>query len=345
MVLRPVYSTIAGQDIAKAAEEAYPIGRVTDCHLVNRGFNDVYELHCEHNVYIARLNAHRARGPANVAYETAFLAHLKHCGIAVGAPILGADGRLWRDLNAPEGDRAFELFERLTGRPPLHTLMLMGELSDQGAADVRLLGRGHAQIHAAGISYAGPASIYHLDADHLLTRPLEWLLAAPGVDHALRQEYSEIGTTLARRLADRESGLSEVTCHGDNHGGNTFVSDPPTGERVAAWFDFDDGGPGFLAYDLSVLLWYLLRRTRSATLDESGRTAWSAFVDGYREVRAIPDRDFEAIGLFVAIRNIWFLGEFATRIPQWGTQNVSPQWLRAELALLRGWAELVTPAA
>lgn len=345
MTLHAIYSTIAGQDVAKIAEDAYPVGRVTACRLVNRGFNDVYELDCDEGVYIGRLNAHRARGPANIAYETAFLTHLKRCGIPVGAPIVGKDGRVSRDVSAPEGNRAFALFERLSGRPPIQTFMFTGKLSERAVTDVRLLGAGHARIHAAGTSYVGPPSLYRLDAAHLLMRPLEWLLAAPTIDGPMGEAYSEIGATLALRLADQEPGLCEVTCHGDNHGGNTFVSDAPTGERVAAWFDFDDGGPGFLAYDLAVFLWCLLRRTQSATLDEGGRTAWSAFVGGYRGVRAIPDRDFDAIGLFVSIRNIWLLGEYASRIAEWGTERVSPGWLRAELALLRAWAELTTPAA
>jgi Ser/Thr protein kinase RdoA (MazF antagonist) len=344
MALQPVYSTILGAAIAHAAEEAYGIGRVTDCTLVQRGFNDVYLLRCDDGDRIGRLSGHRARGPANIEYETAFLAHLKRTGVPVGAAIAGKDGRHWRVFETPEGGRTFALFERLSGHPPIQSFMLTGELTQAAERDLRLVGAGHARIHAAGTSYAGPPSLYRLDSEHLLSRPLAWLLATPTVDDALRFEWAQIGSALTSRLAEREASLSEVSCHGDNHGGNTLVSDGPMGERIAAWFDFDDSGPGFLAYDLAVLLWDLLCRTRSPTLDKSGLTAWSAFVEGYREVRPIPDHDFEAISLFVSIRSIWFLGECASRISQWGTQPVSSEVLRWELALIRSWADLVTPA-
>ena len=41
-------------------------------------------------------------------------------------------------------------------------------------------------------------------------------------------------------------------CHGDTHGFNNHVYTDAEGVRRAAFFDFDDAGPGFLAYDLCV---------------------------------------------------------------------------------------------
>jgi Ser/Thr protein kinase RdoA (MazF antagonist) len=344
MTLQAAYSTIAADAIVGAVEAEYDTGPIVRCTLVNRGFNDVYELSgTDGRRQIARLSGARFRGPPNIGYETAFLAHAARCGVSVAAAVPARDGRLWRELHAPEGRRAFALFEHVEGRASMLTLWLTGKLRPGMVADIRLLGASHAAIHASGETYDGPQSLYRLDADHLLRRPLAEVRAAPVVDPPLGAAFAELGAALDERLAAVAPQLSICACHGDNHGGNTFISDPDTGPPIASWFDFDEAGPGYLAYDLAVFLWGLLRRVRAPTLDEIGQTLWTAFLDGYRSVRPIPDADLAAINLFVPIRQAWFLGEYAAHVPLWGTQTVSRRWLKGELDLMRSWAGSATP--
>jgi Ser/Thr protein kinase RdoA (MazF antagonist) len=344
MALASVYSTAAATAVARAAEQAYAIGSVTGGRLANRGFNDVYELDFEGSTCIGRLSAHRARGPANIAYETAFMAHLSRAGVVVGAPLAAKDGKLWTEFEAPEGNRTFALFERVTGDLPLRAFLHTGRLTHRTLGDLKLLGEDLAKIHTAGKSYRGPPSLYRLDRQHLLSQPIEWIRKASVIDDALSGEYSEVEAGLEARLSEVEAELSVVACHGDNHGENTLVSSRQGGERVVGWFDFDDCGPGYLAYDLAVLLWNLLHRTREPFLDEKGRRAWGSFVDGYRDVRPIPDADFAAIALFVSIRHVWFLGEHASRLPIWGTRALPPGGFQGQLARIREWSGLTTPA-
>jgi Ser/Thr protein kinase RdoA (MazF antagonist) len=345
MPLQPAYSTIAADAIAGCVEAIYDTGPIAAGVLLNRGFNDAYELTgADGRRHFARLSGGRFRGPPNIAYETDFLAHLRRCGVPVAAAVPARDGTLWRELDAPEGPRAFALFDHVEGRTPVRTLWLTGELKPGVVDDIRLLGAGHAAIHAAGETYRGPASLYRLEANHLLRRPLAQVLAAPVADEALRAAFAELGAVLEARLAAAAPQLSTVACHGDNHGGNTFISRASGGAATAIWFDFDDAGPGYLAYDLAVFLWGLLRRVRTVALDQIGQTLWTAFLDGYRTVRLIPEADLAAIGLFVPIRQAWFLGEFVAHIPQWGTQNVSREWLKGELEMMRAWAGVETPA-
>jgi len=63
----------------------------------------------------------------------------------------------------------------------------------------------------------------------------------------------------------------------------------------------------------------------------------SAFTTGYSRVRAIPLVDMEAIGLFVPIRHILWVGNFASRIPLTGARVLSSDWFRNELELVRKW--------
>jgi hypothetical protein len=64
---------------------------------------------------------------------------------------------------------------------------------------------------------------------------------------------------------------------------------------------------------------------------------WHAFIDGYRSIRAITPTDFEAAHLFVPIRHIWLMGEYAGRIAEWGSNAVPVEWLVKQVDVLQDW--------
>jgi Ser/Thr protein kinase RdoA (MazF antagonist) len=69
---------------------------------------------------------------------------------------------------------------------------------------------------------------------------------------------------------------------------------------------------------------------------------WFAFIDGYRSVRPIAPADFDAVALFVPIRHIWLMGEFAGRVAEWGTTSTA--WLDQQADFLQAWeAERLSP--
>lgn len=328
---RAVYSTVAADEIARCVEAAYAVGRVADCGLARRGFNDVYELQlADGRRHVARLSGLRARGEANVGYETALLWHLQRAGVAVAAPLRTRDGAGWTTLRAAEGTRALVVFDHLEGEPPGETL-----------ADIGATGAGLAQIHAASASYEGPASRYTLDLPHLLQRPLARLLAVSTLDDALRAHFSSAADRVAQRIAGMPA-LSRVACHGDCHGGNNFMGDGPGGARIASFFDFDDAGPGYLAYDLAVFLWAALHGKPEP--DATAQDQWAHYVEGYRRVRDIPAADLEAIVPFVVVRHFWFMGEHAGRIDQSGTQSLPRVWLTRQVDVLAAWTSMALPA-
>ena len=43
-------------------------------------------------------------------------------------------------------------------------------------------------------------------------------------------------------------------------------------------------------------------------------------------------------------RHLWFMGEYASRVPEWGMTSVSRDWLRQQVKLLKTWEELPSPA-
>jgi hypothetical protein len=69
---------------------------------------------------------------------------------------------------------------------------------------------------------------------------------------------------------------------------------------------------------------------------------WFAFIEGYRSVRAIAPVDFDAVTLFVPIRHVWLMGEFAGRAAEWGTASMA--WIDQQADFLRAWeAEKLSP--
>ncbi|CAB3794638.1 phosphotransferase enzyme family protein [Paraburkholderia fynbosensis] len=327
-----VYSTISGDEIRKVLESTFALGTIDDCTLLQSGFNDIYEVAlADGRRCVARLSSRIERGEPNVNYETALLRHLKRAGTAVAAPWVAKDGGFSTEIAAPEGRRSLVVFDFLSGKPPGIQL-----------TDIAVMGSELARIHVASSSYDGPGSNYQLDFDHLLRRPLARLLALRELDESVRDMLRLIATDLEARITTL-TDLTLVACHGDCHGGNTFMSDGPDGGRVASFFDFDDGGPGYLAYDLSVYLWSNLLGRQLAKPDEKVETSWAHFVNGYRSIHAIPSVDFEAISTFVAIRHFWLMGEYASRLHRMGSRVFRGPWFRKNFELVKEWHTLSTP--
>lgn len=326
--LKTTHSVLASEEVAQIINAHFPVTRVADCYLLRRGFNEVYLVRCENGAkFVARLSAIRARGPANIDYEVSLLIHLASKGAGVAEVLRPTSGGSCVDVPMPEGPRPLALFKFVEGSAPA-TL-----------EDIEFTGCALAGLHMAAEGYAGPPSRFKIDADHLLHRPLEWLLSAPTVDDDLRARFSDVAAMLDSNLAER-SGLSIAACHGDCHGGNNFIRIQDDGARGNSFFDFDDSAPGYLSYDLAVFLWSQLLRKSLAAPDDEAAEKWHRFLRGYESQRKVETVDIDAIPLFVGMRHFWFLGEYASRRAQWGSEALPVVWLRKQADLLRSWQEL-----
>lgn len=325
-------TTPTGEAIARAVEAGWSLGPVAHCVLLRRGLNQVYELRFKSGLHtVARLCADRPRGEPNIAYETALLTHLQAQGIPVAAALPTAGGAFHVPLALPEGPRPLLLFAFLPGEPPGESL-----------ADLEATGESLARLHRAAESYDGPPSLYALDLPMLLDTSLHRMLTAPTMEAALGQEFAALADDLRARFAAWPA-LSRVHCHGDCHGSNNFMAhgaEKSEDKRVAAFFDFDDAGPGLLAYELGVYLWAILPRSADTPATPAVLERWHRYLAGYTSVRAVSGADLAAIGHCLALRHFWIMGEYAGRIPVWGTQAMPTHRLRKQPALMRAWMDL-----
>ena len=335
MVLDIAQSTPTGDAIGQWVGRHYAFGDVVHCELLRRSFNQVYGLRFANGRRaVARLAAERPRGAPNIDYETALLGHLRAQGFPVADVLRARDGAAACLAPLPEGARPLMLFEHLEG-----------DMTGDAPVDIAAFGRGLARLHAAAGGFAGCASRYTLDLDYLLMAPMRRLLLAPTMTQALSPQFEAI----AHRLRDRilaMGPLSQVVCHGDAHGDNNFVVDDPAGEagaRQAWFFDFDEAGPGYLAYELAVYPWSLHPRGPGRDFDPKLLARWHGFIRAYEEERPLDARDRLAIPAFMAVRQFWLLGEYAGRIPVWGSQAMPTAYLRRQAEMLTQWETLVLP--
>jgi Ser/Thr protein kinase RdoA (MazF antagonist) len=328
-VIEIAQSTPTAAAIAKLVQAHYDLGEVVESEFLRRSFNQVYRLtFAGGQRAVARLCADRPRGKTNLLFEAAALEHWAQRGCPVSRCLPATSGAISIDAPLPEGCRPLVLFEYLDG-----------EATGNSAEDIGAFARGLAALHTAGESYRGTDSAYTLDLDYLLLRPLQRLLRASTMTTELRTQFEMLGQRLHDRIISLGE-LQEVLCHGDAHGQNNFVVRRPDGQHEARFFDFDEAGPGILAYELAVYPWNLHPRTPDSELSDKKKTQWQQFLNAYREVRPISDVDAEAIAPFMAVRQFWLLGEYAGRIPVWGSQTMPTDALRRQVDMLRRWETL-----
>lgn len=322
-VLDVSYATASPEAVAGFVARMYRLEGRLRCVLLNRGFNDIYLLTTEAGLrFVLRLSGHRARGPADVAAETAFLAHLDTVGVPVATAVPTPDGALFTEAALPGGSRSAVLFRYAEGRPP--------NLDD--AEDARVQGIALAQVHDAGDAYPGRESgRYQLDLDHLLHRQVAAVLALDLDAPAAKRDLVALAERLAAMVARLDPGLTRTRCHGDCHGLNARIATAGRHAGRPVLFDFDDGGFGYLAYDLAVHLW------AQVSFGRRRHAMWRAFECGYRAIRSPTPEDAAAIPLFVPVRHIWLMGEYAARTAEWGREVLSEAWLQRETDFLLAW--------
>lgn len=326
-------STPTAAAIAGIVARHYALGDVEGSEFLRRSFNQVYAIRFGGGRrVVARLCSERPRGGPNVAYEAALLRHLRRQGVPVSACLPTAEGEDAIRIALPEGERPLMLFEHLDG-----------DETGEAPEDIDAFGTGLARVHDAAASYAGPPSRYVLDLDYLVSAPLERALAAPTMTAELRPQLREIAQRLRSRIEAME-GLTQVVCHGDAHSSNNFITTDAEGRKTASFFDFDECGPGFLAYELAVYPWAMHPRSVDGKLSDKALERWKRFLDAYRTVRPLATPDVQAVPAFMAARQFWLMGEYAGRIPVWGSQAMPTSWLRRQVKMLTAWEEMTLEA-
>jgi Ser/Thr protein kinase RdoA (MazF antagonist) len=315
-------SVLAPGPLMQAARAHYPIERGASCVLRRRSVHDTYVVSGADEQFALRVYRHGHRGQDEIQWELSLVEHLAAQGAAVAPPLRTQAGNRFAIVLAPEGPRPVALFRYAPGQ------VCRGD--QMTAVHARAYGRALAGTHLRMETFETRYDRFELDLDHLLLRPIHVL--AP---HMREREHD---LTYLRRLADdvREAvldfddrGLSRGLCHGNATGANAHLDQ--RGEFTL--FDFDAAGFGWRSYDVATFRWAMLRSHGRLKADE----AFSAFLEGYREVRGFPKVDEEAVPPFVAAHQIWYMGEQAALTAEMGTSLMDDAYFDDAINFLHDW--------
>ena len=303
-----VHTTLSARAVAEFFATVYELPTPTSARLVRRGFNDVYELTAPEPLYL-RIGRQGRRTVLDAELEAQALAQAQAAGASVALAICGRDGRFAQGLAAPEGERAVLLFAAAPGS-------IAEDTPEHAAAQ----GRALARLHEAALDAGTVARLRRLDVELLVSRPAEWTSEQLRDRPALAARFRAVAAGMRAHLETLQASLSVGLCHGDCHGYNATID-----RGSATLFDFDEGGIGWIAYDLATFLWSCQKFSAA-----SRRPLWAHFLAGYRSVRTLPAADIDALEALVIVRELWAFGAWAEGAPHWGGQ-----WFRTDDAQRR----------
>ncbi|GIF74384.1 phosphotransferase enzyme family protein [Asanoa siamensis] len=295
-MIRPLRSLLAPADVAALVRDAYD-RPVTGARLLRTLVNDVYRVETGQGSLVLKLYRH-GRSVTEVAWEADLAAHLADRGVPVTRALPLAHGAPVGTLDAPEGERAYLLWEWAPGALP-------GAALDDRTAST--FGRTIATFHtAAADAPPPPGRGPHGEP------PLDALRAA--VDPADRKLLDLLAAALPERIA--AAGLERGICHGDVSLDNVHRD----GDRLVL-YDLDRAGGDWLAADL----------TGVATTPW-----WPAFLAGYRDVRPFGATAVAALP-WLTVRNLLANLRFhlVDKPTFRGTDSIGEGWADRELAALR----------
>jgi Ser/Thr protein kinase RdoA (MazF antagonist) len=315
-------SVLAPESLLRAAREHYVIERGASCDLIHSGINDTYEVTAEDQHFVLRVYRYGWRQQPELQWELSLLEHLDAEGAPVAAPIRTRSGNRFSIVLAPEGPRPVALFQFAPGTPCRAQSMTVHH--------ARAYGRGLAALHLRMDDFAPEYPRFEIDFDRLLNHPLKVL------EPRMTERPQDL--TYLQRVADdiREAivefdnqGMTKGLCHGGATGINAHLDQ----RGDFTFFDFDNAGAGWRAYDIASFRWGMLRYCGRRKADEN----YKAFLEGYREVRGLTRVDEDAVPPFVAAREIWRMGQDALTTNEQGYAFMHNPYFDDAINFLHDW--------
>ena len=263
---------------------------------------------------------------AELESERAWTAALAAAGIRVQEPVLTRSGEHFVavSMGTAGPDRFAGMTRWVAGTPLCDRLGDCGGLATRHGA-FRAIGRLAAAMHAQSDAWTPPPGFTRpvLDVDGLLgDSPLWGRFWEHG---ALSRGERDILLAARACLRERLEAYGQHRfglIHADLHAENVLVD----GDRVGV-IDFDDAAFGWHAYDLATAL------VEQASAGDFAALRL-ALLEGYRELRELPDDDAAMLDDFLILRGLAIIGWFHQR-PEHGASPYFDETRRRVLAQCR----------
>jgi Ser/Thr protein kinase RdoA (MazF antagonist) len=316
-------SLLAPTALAEVVGAAYGLDEVR-CRLIKATIRDVYRVDARQGPAVLIVYRYGRRTAEEIAAELDLLDELAEHGPTAGVSVAPAlrtmGGERLIGLPAPEGTRFAVLFRFVEG-----TLLERSPEPEPARRYGQIVARLHGLMDDSPALSSVVAARAPLDAALLVDRSLEQATTFLGHRPADLDALRRAAGLLRRRLAALPREAPEYgLVHGDVIPTNVLVA--PDGRLTL--LDFDFCGPGWRAFDVATYL-HVARDDRST--EASGRD----FLAGYQDVRRLADWELAAIPLFVAVRELFRLGNWGPRVEEWGTQAFPEEQVARHLAWIR----------
>ena len=257
--------------------------------------------------YVLRLHRPGYHTLAGLNSERIWTGALAEAGIATQAPVLTHDARYFHQVDIANTNE-----QRYAGM----TEWVEGTvISDYLGADASLeerkrcfhqIGVLAATIHNQSSSWTPPAGFERpsYDSDGLLGEAPLWgrFWEHPGLDRADTKLLQRTRSQIREVLNDFQTASTNFgMIHADLDPANVLVQDG----RVTL-IDFDDAGYGWHLYELAAAAF--------AEIEKPGfPDICQALIAGYRDIRALSERDLTLLPMFLLIRGMAFIGWISER--------------------------------
>tara|TARA_R110002110_G_scaffold406421_1_gene626557 strand:- start:406781 stop:407806 length:1026 start_codon:yes stop_codon:yes gene_type:complete len=271
--------------------------------------------------YALRIHRYNYHTDAELRSELLWMSALAEAGIAVPTLVPTAAGEPFAVVDAsvvPE-PRQIDIFDWVAGEQ-------LGSceegVNDRDAVieNYRTIGSLSARLHNQAVDWALPEGFvrHAWDVEGLVGDAPFWgpfweLEALSDDDRSLLLEARErVRQDLTRYHADPANAGRYSVIHADCVAENLMVE----GDQIRL-IDFDDAGFGWHLFDLATVLYFEMD-------EEHFADSLEALIAGYREHRALPDTQVEALPLFFLARGFTYLGWVHTRSETQTAKEMTP---------------------
>jgi Ser/Thr protein kinase RdoA (MazF antagonist) len=269
---------------------------------------------------VLRVHRHGYHTDAELSSERTWMQALAEQGIDVPRHVLSTAGRAFESLHIKgfDGLRQVDVFHWINGEQ-LGSVE-QGVTGSLGSVHetYRNVGRVAARVHNQSSVWPIPEDFrrHAWDAEGLVGDNPFWgrFWELEALSPAQREFFARLKRTLYRDL--QQFGMTPDRyglIHADLVPENILV----TGNSLQI-IDFDDAGFGWHLFELATSLYFLRQ-------DPAYEHARDALMEGYREVRLLPDDQLARLPMFLAARGSTYLGWVHTRGGEPTAQEMVPQ--------------------
>jgi Ser/Thr protein kinase RdoA (MazF antagonist) len=299
--------------IADWLQQQYTLSAPLEVSLLRSYTNAVYQVLSSSGKYVLKVYGVAWRSEGEIRYEVDLLETLDRAGLAIARPIRGRDGAAVKPIRTARGQQLAVLFEFADGvkpQPPFSQRLYF------------LFGEAIGRLHELSTNFTSAYPRQPVDLAYLIDQPLQLLLPLLEQQPGSAVDFQRLAQRIKQQLETlRPKGLDWGPVHGDASLDNLHL----VNDDHVILYDFDSGGPGWRASDLQG--W--------AIGFPQYQERYTAFLNGYRQVRPVHAQDIQASWYLTLAWDIWGMKvDLERRILQLGQASLD-QYLATQLEQLR----------